>query len=350
MNEIRLSASQLEKYLLQLFGAFGIEDIQSHSIIQNMVWSELIGRSNFGVNRIAIHLKRLEHRVLNGASKPKFTQTATGTGLLDGDNGFGYFVGEVAMEKAIEMATQNGIGMVGVSNSNFYGTGAYFVNQAADQGMIALSLSNSFPKVVAHGGLKAVLGTNPFAFGAPRANGEHLLVDFATSSLAGSTVREHQENGTLLPEGLAIAPDGNPTTDPAKIGESALLPFGGAKGYGLSLMVEILSGVLSGAGFSDQVKSTYTNFKSKSDSGHCMIAINIAHFLSLTEFYSRFETLISLLKASNPKDDVLLPGEVRWKNFDRNTNSGLLISPSAIADLDAISKRYGVTVPWNSSD
>ena len=349
MNKIRLSATQLESFLLQLFNAFGIEGRQAQSITRNMVWSELIGRSNFGVNRIAIHLKRLQHQVLNGTSKPNITQTANATALLDGDNGFGYYVGEVAMVKAIEMAKQNGIGIVGANNSNFYGTGAYFVNQAAHQGMIALSLSNSFPKVVAHGGLKAVLGTNPFAFGAPRANGEHLLVDFATSSLAGSTVRQHLEDGTSLPEGLAIAPDGSATTDPARIGESALLPFGGAKGYGLSLMVEILSGVVTGAGFSQQVKSTYADFNDKSDSGHCMIAINIAKFMPLDDFYVRFEALIALLKASNPRDEVLLPGEIRWKNYHHNSKSGIPFSPATISDLEAISKQYGITVPWNSS-
>jgi ureidoglycolate dehydrogenase (NAD+) len=349
VKEIRLSASSLKNYLLQLFSSFGIEENQSQSIAKNMIWSELIGRNNFGVNRIAIHLKRLEHKVLNPTSKPEFNQTSPGAGLLDGNNGFGYYVGELAMDKAIELATKNGIGIVGVNHSNFYGTGAYFVNQAAAQGMISLSLSNSFPKVVAHGGLSAVLGTNPFAFGVPRKNNEHLLIDFATSSLAGSTVREHLENGTDLPVGLAISPDGKPVTDPSKIGDSALLPFGGAKGYGLSLMVEILAGVLTGAGFSNQVKSTYSNFKQKSDSGHCMIAINIKQFMAMDEFYSRFETLVALLKASNVKNDVLLPGEVRWKNFDRNSKDGLLISPRIVSELETISERYGVTVPWNSS-
>lgn len=341
-----VSAADLQAYLVRLFDAAAISAAQSRSVAQNMVWSELVGRRNFGVIRVPVHLKRLRHGVLKAVCNPQFTRCGTGTGLLDGDNGFGYYTGEIAMNEAIELARENGIGLVGVRNSNFFGTGAYFANQAAQSGMISLVTSNSFPKVVAHGGRSAVLGTNPFAFGAPRANGDHLLVDFATASLAGSTVREHLAEGKPLPRGLAIMPDGTPAVDPATIGEAALLPFGGAKGYGLSLMVELLSGVLSGAGFSHQVKSTYSNFGEKSDSGHCMIAIDVEKFMPLADFFSRFEALVTMLKASSPADEVLLPGEIRWANFRKNSECGLEIPVPLRTELTAISAEFQVPVPW----
>nr|WP_306265154.1 Ldh family oxidoreductase [Pararhizobium sp. IMCC3301] len=346
MSADLISAADLQAYLLRLFDAVAINDAQARSVVNNMVWSELVGRANFGVIRIPVHLQRLQHGVLNAVCHPQFTRSGTGSGLLDGDNGFGYYAGELAMKHAIQLARDNGIGIVGVRNSNFFGTGAYFANQAAESGMISLVTSNSFPKVAAHGGLSAVLGTNPFAFGAPRANGDHLLVDFATSSLAGSTVRAYLAEKKQLPEGLAIMPDGTPARDPALIGEATLLPFGGAKGYGLSLMVEILSGILTGAGFSHQVKSTYSNFAEKSDSGHCMIAIDIEKFMPLADFLSRFEALIALLKASNPVDEVLLPGEIRWANFRRNSERGLEIPQPVRADLTALSANFQVPVPW----
>lgn len=346
MTEIRIQAKELDFYLRDLFAAFGISTAQAASIAQNMVWSELVGRNNFGVIRVPVHLKRIENGVLNPKPDPSYYQSASGTGVLDGDNGFGYFVGEIAMAEAIKLATENGIGMVAVNNSNFFGTGAYFVNLAAMKGMLSLVLSNSFPKVVPHGGLSSALGTNPFAFGAPRAEGHNLLVDFATSSLAGSTVREYLDQGKQLPEGLAIRTDGQPETDPAKIGDASLMPFGGAKGYGLSLMVEILSGVLSGAGFSKTVKSTYANFNEKSDSGHCMIAIDIEKFMPRSEFFDRFETLIGILKSSNPINEVLLPGEVRWRNYEHNCKNGVTIPGKLAAELMAISENYKVSCPW----
>lgn len=346
MTRDRVTAIDLEAYVLRLFAALSVDEKQARSVAANMIWSELVGRENFGVLRIPVHVKRLRAGVLNPQSRPHFERTGTSSGVLNADNGFGYYAGDLATQHAVELAQEAGIGIVGVKHSNFFGTGAYFASQAANMGMLSLVMSNSFPKVVAHGGLSAVLGTNPFAFGAPRKNGEHLLVDFATSSLAGSTVREYLTNDKPLPEGLAIRPDGQPETDPAKIGEAALLPFGGAKGYGLSLMVEILSGILSGAGFSDGVKSTYSNFAENSDNGHCVIVIDVEKFMPLADFFARFEAFITLLKASSSEAEVLLPGEIRWANFNANSENGLDVPQKIRAELAALSAEFNIPAPW----
>lgn len=346
MTESRVIIADLEAYLLRWFAALSIDEQQARSVVSNLIWSELVGRKNFGVLRIPIHVKRLRAGVLNPQCHCHFDRTGKSAGVLNADNGFGYYAGDLATKHAMEMARETGIGIVGVRHSNFFGTGAYFASQAADQGMLSLVMSNAFPKVVAHGGLSAVLGTNPFAFGAPRKNGDHLLVDFATASLAGSTVREYLSKGEPLPEGLAIMPDGRPATDPAKIGQAALLPFGGAKGYGLSLMVEILAGILSGAGFSEGVKSTYADFETGSDNGHCVIAIDVERFMSLTDYFARFEAFIALLKASNTEQEVLLPGEIRWSNFRANSANGLDIPQNVKAELTALSADDNIPAPW----
>lgn len=346
MTQDRVTATDLKTYVLRLLAAVSVDEKQASSVANNMIWSELVGRENFGVLRIPIHVKRLRAGVLNPKCNSHFERTGTSAGVLNADNGFGYYAGELATQHAVELAREAGIGIVGVKHSNFFGTGAYFASQAADKGMISLVMSNSFPKVVAHGGLSAVLGTNPFAFGAPRQNGDHLLVDFATSSLAGSTVREYLSKGQPLPEGLAVRPDGRPETDPAKIGEAALLPFGGAKGYGLSLMVEILSGVLSGAGFSDGVKSTYSNMVESSDNGHCVIVIDVEKFMPIADFFARFEAFITLLKVSNSEGEVLLPGEIRWANFRTNVENGLDIPQNVRVELSALSADYNISAPW----
>jgi len=346
MTSQTVRAEDLKRYIAELFTAYGVDYDQCQAVASNMVWSELVGRTNFGVIRIPIHIERLENGVLNPLCHPVFETVSTSCARLDADNGFGHFAGEIGMRKAVDLAKKTGIGIVGVKNSNFYGTGAYFVDLAAKTGMISLAMSNSFPKVVAHGGTMAVLGTNPFAFGAPRKSGENLMVDFATSSLAGSTVREYMGKGEPLPEGLAILPNGDPLTDPARIGEGSLTPFGGAKGYGISLMVEILAGVLTGSGFSHSVKSTYSNFVDSSDSGHCLIAIDVQKWMPMEAFYHRFETLIQLLKASSPEDEVLLPGEVRWRNHRDNLLTGISIPRPMKKTLTELSDRYEIRTPW----
>ncbi len=349
MTAQSVSSDDLKGFIVELLTACGVDIEQCQAVAANMVWSELVGRTNFGVSRIAIHIERLEKGVLNPECTPVFENISTSCARLDADNGFGHFAGKIAMDKAVELARQTGIGLVGVNNSNFFGTGAYFVDLAAKQGMVSLAMSNSFPKVAAHGGTKAVLGTNPFAFGAPRQNGENLMVDFATSSLAGSTVREYLDNGELLPEGLAVLPDGKPLSDPARIGEGALMPFGGAKGYGVALMVEVLAGILTGSGFSHSVKSTYSNFVENSDSGHCVIAIDIEKWMPMAAFYLRFEALVQLLKASNPTGDVLLPGEIRWQNFNDRLVAGISIPAPVVKTLAELSLKFAISPPWDKT-
>ena len=342
---LRIRVEKLEKFIADLFDAKGVNKPQYQSVAHNIVWSELVGRTNYGVIRIPILMKRIEKGVLNRDCRPIFEDLSPSAARLDADNGFGHYAGEIAMSKAVALARQNGISVVSVCNSNFFGTGAYFVQQAASQGMIGFAMSNSFPKVAAYGGSTPVLGTNPFAFGAPRRIGRSLLVDFATSALAGSTVREYLAKGLSLPEGLAVSRDGKPLQDPGKIGEGTLLPFGGPKGYGLSLMVEILAGVLSGAGVSHGVKSTFTNFAQKSNSGHLFIAFDIGHWMNLNDFFNRFEAFIEILKASESSGNVRLPGEIRWKNYDTNMRNGILFSNERTAELECLSRQCGVELP-----
>ena len=310
---MRVPPHRLQAEIIRILTRSGASGVQASAAARHMVWCEMVGRHNFGIERIPIHVKRLKAGVLNGKAEAVLDQVSPSLARLDGGGGFGYHAAERAMAQAIVLARQTGLGAVGVSNSNFFGAGAYYVNLAAEAGMIGLALSNSFPKVAAHGGLKPVLGTNPFAFGAPRKNGGHLLFDMATSALAGSTVREHMDKGLALPEGLAIDAAGNPITDPAQVSSGALLPFGGPKGFGLALMVEILAGVITGAGVGDGVASMYNDFSRHGHNGHFLLALDISRFIDIETYHARFDGLVSMLKASG--GHVLLPGEVRWENY-----------------------------------
>lgn len=321
---MRIAAAELSGAIIRRLTESGVSLSQAEAAARHMVWCESIGRHNFGIERIAIHLKRLQAGVLNGMAVPRMEHLTGSLGRLDGDGGFGYAAAEIAMREAIAMARGSGIGAVGVKNSNFFGAGAYYVNMAAEAGMIGLALSNSFPKVAAHGGVKPVLGTNPFAFGAPRGNGEHLLFDMATSALAGSTVREHIEKDKALPEGLAIDSAGRAITDPRKVNDGALLPFGGPKGFGLSLMVEILAGVITGAGIGEGVASMYQDFSRSGDNGHFVLALDISRFIAIEDYHARFEGLVAALKTSG--GTVLLPGEVRWEKWRDSRDRGVEVN------------------------
>jgi LDH2 family malate/lactate/ureidoglycolate dehydrogenase len=344
---MRVNADELQKFGAALLIAYGVEAAQAQSVAANLTWCELVGRINFGFQRLPVHLKRLKLGVLKGDCKPQFNKIAESAERLDGDSGFGHYIGELAMKRAVDLAQKTGIGLVGVKNSNFFGAGAYFANMAAQAGMIGLAMSNSFPKVVAHGGLKPVLGTNPFAFGAPRRNGEHLLIDMATSALAGSTVREHIEKNKPLPSRFAVDGAGLPITDATKVADGALLPFGGPKGFALGLMVEMLAGVLTSASVGSGVASMYNDFSRSGDNGHFILALDIKRWMDLEEYYARFEALIAAIKASGT--EVLLPGEIRWKNYRQALRSGIALQADTISKVSDYAKGVGLTTLWVAS-
>jgi LDH2 family malate/lactate/ureidoglycolate dehydrogenase len=332
---MRVARPELERQIICVLTDHGASRPQAEAAARHMGWCESVGRHNFGIERVPIHVKRMDASVLNGKAEIIVQTVAPSIARADGGGGFGYAAAERAMIESISMAGKTGIGVVGVRGSNFFGAGAFYVNMAANAGMIGLALSNSFPKVVAHGGLKPVLGTNPFAFGAPRRNGDHLLFDMATSALAGSTVREHMAQGKPLPEGLAIDAKGSPITDPGKVGEGALLPFGGPKGFGLSLLVEILAGVITGAGVGDGVASMYNDFSRHGDNGHFLMALDIARFMPIEDYHARFDGLVSMLKGSG--ENVLLPGEVRWEHYRDAEANGCEVDDAKWAALQSLS-------------
>jgi len=317
---MRIAADNLERSIRDLFREAGAGSAQAEAAARHLVWCEMVGRKNFGIERIPTLLTRIKGGVLTADGDMSFEKLGQSIERLDANGGFGFDAAERAMERAIELAAATGIGVVGVRNSNFFGAGAYYVNMAAQRNMIGLAVSNSFPKVVAHGGIKPVLGTNPFAFGAPRRNGEHLLFDMATSALAGSTVREHVAQNRHPTEGLTAS--------------GALLPFGGAKGFGLALMVEILAGVLTGAGVGEGVASMYNDLSRNGGNGHLMLALDVTRWMSLEEYYARFETLIAAIKASG--GNVLLPGEVRWQNYHNALANGVQIDQARWTEINRL--------------
>jgi LDH2 family malate/lactate/ureidoglycolate dehydrogenase len=232
------------------------------------------------------------------------------------------------MRLAVVMARETGVGVVGVRNSNFFGAGSYYVNMAAEAGMVSFAASNSFPKVAAHGGTLPVLGTNPLAFGAPRRDGCHFLLDMATSAVAGSTLRQKQTSGE--------------TSDVSLTAAGALLPFGGAKGFGLAMMVEIVAGVMTGAGVGAGVASMYRDLEKPGNNGHFMLAINAGRWLALEDFEERIEALALAVKASGP--GVALPGEARF----RQRKQGLELSDRTLSGLNRLAHEAGLQFPHTS--
>jgi len=349
MNTVRIKEDILTRFVQALLRGAGVDSNEAADMAAVFVWTDMIGRHLHGVNRLPALIKRFKLGLIGSPCTPAVTQPANALALLDGHNGFGQYLGHFAMAKAIAMASEHGVGVVGVRSSNHFGAGAYYVNLAARSNQIGIAMSNSVPKVAPHGGVRPVLGTNPFAFGAPWREKGAILVDFSTSAIPGSKVLEAIANKTSLPEGLVVDNEGKSIVDPQHLGQGAILPFGGAKGFCVGLMVELLSGVLTGAGVSHGVASMYEDFSRPADNGHFFLALDIARLMPLPRYYARTAELVTLIKAagkSGAAQEVLIPGESRWRSFAEQESLGVGIDQKTVERLTVLAKECGVNTPW----
>jgi len=345
----RVSLETLEQLVFDILSSTGVDTEESKIIARVLVWNNLIGRSTQGVWRLSAYIDRFKKGLIKSPCHPKFISKSETIYILKGNDGFGHYLGHIGMGKAIEISDRYGVGLVGVCDSNHFGTGAYYIQMAAQNHKLAWAVSNSYPRVAPHGGLTAALGTNPFAFGAPTRQGQSILVDFSTGALAGSTIKKAVAEKSDIPRNTVIDANGNYVVNPNLASEGTILPFGGAKGFCLGLMIEILSGVITDSAISHEIASLYKNFDRSSRVGHLFIAIDISRIMPIERYFDRMERLINFLKSSKKKKEVnkiLIPGETRWSNYHKQVKKGIHLDLESLRVLQELANELKLSTPW----
>jgi LDH2 family malate/lactate/ureidoglycolate dehydrogenase len=293
-------------------------------------------------------LFRYHRRVGNGGIVPgaamSWVRESAACALLDAAKGFGYVAADRAMKRAIAMAGEQGIGVVGVRNSNHFAIAGYHALKAAEAGLIGGALTNAGAEMAPTGSAKAVLGTNPWGVAVPRRNAPPIVLDMALTVSGKGMMRWHQRAGKPIPETWALTPEGARTTDPAAAMEGALLPIGDCKGYGLSLVTDVLTGVMTGALFGLSVFQDDTHF----DVGHLLLALDPEAFIPGDAFHSRLEKLVAEVKSAPPLDparQVLLPGERELRSAEERRRSGVPVDRETVARLGDLSAALGIAFP-----
>lgn len=254
--------------------------------------------------------------------------------LLDAAKGFGYVAAQRAMAKAVEKARVTGFAGSWVRNSNHFGIAGYHALTAAKGGMIGWSMTNARAEMAPWGSAKPVLATNPWGIAIPYPEGDRspVLLDMALTMSGKGMMRWYLEQGRPIPETWALTPAGENTTDPAAAMDGPMLPIGEYKGYGLSFVTDVLTGVMSGASFG---LSVFQN-EDRYDVGHVMIALDPALFMPRDQFDERLAQLISEVKGAPPIDParpVMLPGDLEHERALRRRREGI---PVAQATLEAL--------------
>jgi LDH2 family malate/lactate/ureidoglycolate dehydrogenase len=323
-DRIRLSVTEASRHAVRALAGIGYDPEEALILADHMIDAALCGYEYSGLAKI---LNIPEHRCFK---QPRRLMTAVheteNSVLYDGGNNVGMLTMYHAARAAITKATSGGFAIVGVTDSWMSGRSAYYVEMIAQAGLVGIHTAGSHRSVAPFGGARPALGTNPIAFGLPSAHGP-LVLDMGTSAFMGTELALRERLGQLLPEDVAIDPDGRPTRDPTAARLGALLPFGGYKGFGLALIVQAL-GLLAGSTLDPDC-----------DDGYLFIVFKPELLVPLEDFKRRVSELVDRVK-STPRqagfDEIRIPGERAFRSRELARRDGIEIDRRVFDSLAAL--------------
>ena len=347
MADITCTAEKLTGFSAQVLHAHGLPQQDAETVANGLVHANLRGVDSHGVARIPIYADRLRQGLVNQTPNIRIIKDSGAALLVDGDNGMGAVVTTHALELGLERLDANGAVSIAIRNSNHYSAGSFYATQAVERNAAMWLYSNAPPTMAPWGGAKRYLGTNPYTFAAPAGKYDPIILDMATSVVARGRIILAAGRDEAIPEGWAVTVEGAATTDAQAALAGSVLPFGGPKGYGIALMIEIMSGILSGAGFGPRVGDLYEDFSKPQNVGSFMQLTRIDAFMPAEEFNQRMEMLISEIKASQPAqgvEEILVPGEIEARIARKRQQEGIPLARNTYDALQKLGESCGVSL------
>lgn len=342
----RVPPARLTDFVAGVFDALGVPEDNARSVAAAMVEADALGYDTHGTFRLRQYVNRLRGGGCKAAARPRVLRETVATALIDGDDGLGHLAMFAASDLAADKARAAGIGWVGVRGGNHAGPAALYVRPLADRGLIGLAAAvGSANHVPPWGGADILLGTNPLAVAVPSGGADAFVLDMATTVAAMGKIKTLAQRGEPMPEGWMIGRDGKPLTDPARRDEGFLLPIGGPKGYGLSLAIGLLAGVLNGAAFGSDVVDFTTDTASATNTGQFIAAIDPAAFGEPAVILGAATRALDEMRAATPLpgvDGVRVPGDGKAALHARNLAEGIPIHAALRRELDAIAADLGL--------
>lgn len=347
MSEI--STRALHQFSVAVLTACDVPKDDAELVAETIVDAHRSGKGTHGVTRLPIYVRKIRSGLMDPRTPIDVIRESPVIAVIDAHHGFGQVAAMRAMTLCIEKAKALGVGVVGVRHSNNFGVAGYFARQAASEGFIGIVLGNSAPAIAPTGGNQPLLGTNPLAIAFPDGEGRvPIVLDMATSEAARGKIRLAARQGEPIPLGWALDASGNPTTDPAAALQGSMVPVGGPKGYGLSLAIDILAGLLTGAAFAGEVKPL-AHADQRSDYGHWMMALDPEYFLDRKSYAERMATLVHAIRTSAPRGQVWLPGE-RGDEARGNATNTVSLSEAAHKTLEELSQEFSIPINTSSPE
>ena len=306
----------------------------AHSVASALIAAEMDGQRGHGLSRVPSYAAQSASGKVDGKAIPVANAQKGAAVRIDAANGFAYPAFDLAIAELKRLTEQSGIAVAAVFRSHHFGQAGYHAERLAEQGLVGLVFGNSPQAIAPWGGSRAVFGTNPIAFAAPRQNDLPLLIDLSLSKVARGKVMLAQKKGESIPDDWALDAQGQPTTDPDAALKGTMLPMGEAKGAALVMMVEVLAAGLSGAHFGYEATSFFTADGPPPGVGQMVLAFD-PEFMSGGGFTDRLETLIAEIQA---QDGVRLPGTRRATLRAEAQKKGLSVPAVLMDELHALNR------------
>lgn len=330
----------------------GVSTDHAVILMENFLNCDEKGIYTHGIYRLPTYIKQMQRGNINPKPNIRKIKDNSLIRLIEGDEGLGAVISYYAMQEAIEISKERGIGVVGVRNSTHFGAAAYYTEMASEKDQIGIVFTNASPAIAPTGSIKPLLGNNPWSISVPTNLDFPITMDIANSVVARGKIRIANSKGESIPLGWAINKFGEPTTNPKEaLDGGAILPIGDYKGYGITLMIEILAGVLTGSGFGNQIAGVEQD--GKRNNGHLFISLNVEAFMGIEDFKQRVDELIQMVKSVpkiNEDKEILLPGEIEWSRKLKQTKGTILLNEQIYNVITELAAEYGVKVPENQSE
>ena len=333
----KTTPEQLAAWCKKAMLKYGLTESDAAIAMDVFISADTRGVFSHGTRQICNLMKNVKDGRINPKAGPLKVTDHLSVAVIDGQNAMPTTIAVEGMKLAVAKAKKTGMGYVGVRNSNHIGALSYYSLMAAKEGLIGVAMTNTDPWMTVPGGKGPIIGTNPISYAIPTGTERPIFLDIATSSVAVTRILSLKALGKKLPEKWLVNEDGAPTDDPEGFPEKgALLPMAMHKGYGLALLVETLSAVLSGSAFLSGVNSWINDDPKPVNQGQSFIALDVASILPKEEFFQRMREMTDEIrnapKAANA-EGILLPGDMEHDKREKTLSEGLFLPDYVLVNL-----------------
>ena len=326
---------KVKKIVINIFKNFKLKEAHAKISAEYLIKAELLGAPSHGLSRLKMYCERLNKKIINPNPKIKIKKISQSISHIDANNCIGFVAADLGIKIAIKNAKKTGIGLVAIKNSGHYGLSSFYAEQAVKKKLMVLCFTNAPPAIAPYGAKKSLFGTNPICFGTPTGNKVPFILDTSVSMINRGKIRVAAKLGHKIPLGVALDKFGKPTTDAKKALEGVQLPIAGFRGSGLAWMVDIMSGVLTGASHAGKVKDPFDDFTGPQNVGHLFLVLKPSLFVGKNYIKRIKENIRTIKKLPKIKgtNEILYPGQGMISRYKRNLKKGIVIPKNILEEI-----------------